>query len=306
MTTSTGPKISSWAIRILLSTSENTVGSTYQPFEKSDPDGRPPPSATVAPSSRPLSRYPSIRVRCRSATTGPTSVAGSMGSPTVMAGHSPRPPRRRPRRSGHAGARMRVCAMQACPLFMMALGSSVGIVVARSASSRMMAADLPPSSSVQRFSRSPQSPPMRLPPTPEPVKEILSTPGCLTRCSLTSRPAGTTDEHALGQPGLGEDLGQPEGVERRLRRRLVDHRAAGDQRGRQLGGGDEQRHVPRRDGADDADGLLGDQHLRVQQAGAHLVEGERRGQVGVVVEDHGRAPAPGPSPRTRSASPSPG
>ena len=91
--------------------------------------------------------------------------------------------------------------MHACPLFMMALGSRVGMVVARSASSRMMAAHLPPSSSVQRFRRSPQSPPMRLPPTPDPVKEILSTPGCVTRCSLTSRPAGIDGEHALGQPG---------------------------------------------------------------------------------------------------------
>ena len=42
-------------------------------------------AAKLAPSSRPLSRYPSIRLRCRSATTGPTSVAGSMGSPTFMA-----------------------------------------------------------------------------------------------------------------------------------------------------------------------------------------------------------------------------
>ncbi len=90
--------------------------------------------------------------------------------------------------------------MHACPLFMMEFGNSVGMVVARSASSRMMAADLPPSSSVQRFSRSPHSPPMRLPPTPEPVNEILSTPACVTRCSLTSRPAGTTDSTPLGSP----------------------------------------------------------------------------------------------------------
>ena len=74
------------------------------------------------------------------------------------------------------------------------------MVVARSASSRMMAADLPPSSSVHRLSRSPQSPPMRFPPTPEPVNEILSTPGCFTRCSLTSRPAGTTERTPLGRP----------------------------------------------------------------------------------------------------------
>ena len=90
--------------------------------------------------------------------------------------------------------------MQACPLFMIELGSSVGMAVARSASSRMMAADFPPSSSVQRFRRSPHSPPMRLPPTPDPVNEILSTPGCVTRCSDTSRPAGTTDSTPLGSP----------------------------------------------------------------------------------------------------------
>ena len=178
--------------------------------------------------------------------------------------------------------------MQACPLFMMALGSSVGIVVARSASSRMMAADLPPSSSVQRLRRSPHSPPMRLPPTPEPVKLILSTPGCVTRCSDTSRPAGHHREHALGQPALLEDLGQPEGVERRLGRRLVDDRAAGGERRRQLGRGDEERHVPRRDRPDHADRLLGHEHLGVQQAVAHLVEGVRARQVGVVVEDHRR------------------
>ena len=34
-------------------------------------------------------------------------------------------------------------------------------------------------------------------------------------------------EHALGQPALGEDLGQPEGVEGRLGRRLVDDGAPG-------------------------------------------------------------------------------
>ena len=41
------------------------------------------------------------------------------------------------------GARIRVCATQAWPLFMSALGNRAGIVVERSASSRMMAADLP-------------------------------------------------------------------------------------------------------------------------------------------------------------------
>ena len=42
MSDSTGPKISSWAIVIELSTSANSVGSTNQPL--SSPAGRPPPT----------------------------------------------------------------------------------------------------------------------------------------------------------------------------------------------------------------------------------------------------------------------
>ena len=90
--------------------------------------------------------------------------------------------------------------MHACPLFMMAFGSRFGSVAPRSASSRMIAADFPPSSSVQRLSRSPHRPPIRLPAADEPVNEILSTPGWVTRCSPTSRPAGTTDSTPSGSP----------------------------------------------------------------------------------------------------------
>jgi hypothetical protein len=52
MMLSTGPKISSWAIVILLSTSANTVGWTKKP--ESRPSGRPPPHTSRAPSSMPL------------------------------------------------------------------------------------------------------------------------------------------------------------------------------------------------------------------------------------------------------------
>jgi hypothetical protein len=51
MTARTGPKISSWAMRMVLSTSTKTVGSTNQPL--SMPAGRPPPTAILAPSSWP-------------------------------------------------------------------------------------------------------------------------------------------------------------------------------------------------------------------------------------------------------------
>ena len=53
-------------------------------------------------------------------------------------------------------------------------------------------------------------------------------------------------QHALGQAGLFEELGQPEGVERCLGDGLEHHRAARHQRRGELGGGDEERHVPRR------------------------------------------------------------
>ena len=43
-------------------------------------------------------------------------------------------------------------------------------------------------------------PPIVLPATVEPVNETLSTPGWLTRCSPTSRPAGTTLSTPLGRP----------------------------------------------------------------------------------------------------------
>ena len=56
---------------------------------------------------------------------------------------------------------MRVWATHAWPLFMMRVAAAARArAAARSASSRMIAADLPPSSRVQRFSCSPQSAPI--------------------------------------------------------------------------------------------------------------------------------------------------
>ncbi len=95
---------------------------------------------------------------------------------------------------------MRVCATHASPLFMSALGIRPGIAVERSASSRMIAADLPPSSRVQRFSCSPHSAAIFFPATVEPVKEILSTSGWVTMCSPTSRPACTMLSTPAGSP----------------------------------------------------------------------------------------------------------
>src|SRR5262245_1833366 len=95
---------------------------------------------------------------------------------------------------------MRVCATQAWPLFMSDANFSPWTVAARSASSRMIAADLPPSSRLTRFSCSPQIDAMRRPAAVEPVNAILSTPGWRTRCSPTSRPAGRTLTTPFGMP----------------------------------------------------------------------------------------------------------
>jgi hypothetical protein len=95
---------------------------------------------------------------------------------------------------------MRVWATHASPLFMSELGMSSGIEADRSASSRMIAADLPPSSRVHRLSSSPQMAPTLRPAAVEPVKPTLSTPRWRTRYSPTSRPAGRIDTMPLGSP----------------------------------------------------------------------------------------------------------
>jgi hypothetical protein len=83
-------------------------------------------------------------------------------------------------------------------LFISADGMRLGRWVARSASSRMIAADLPPSSSVTRLSCSPQMAATLRPAAVLPVNVTLSTPGWRTRYSPTSRPAGRIDTMPLG------------------------------------------------------------------------------------------------------------
>src|SRR4051794_41084665 len=71
---------------------------------------------------------------------------------------------------------------------------------ARSTSSSTIAALLPPSSSDTRFSRSVASAPTRRPAAVDPVNDTLSMPGWVTRYSLTSRSAGSTDSTPSGSP----------------------------------------------------------------------------------------------------------
>src|ERR1035441_769682 len=57
MIETTGPKISSCAMRILGSTSANTVGATNQPWLYASPSRRCPPHNIFAPSSLPILMY---------------------------------------------------------------------------------------------------------------------------------------------------------------------------------------------------------------------------------------------------------
>ena len=165
--------------------------------------------------------------------------------------------RRRSRRSGLRGTRMRVWAPHTWPLFIMPdMTSSPRRASSSTTSSSTMAADLPPSSSVPRLSCSPQISPIFLPAAVEPVKLTLSMPGWRTRCSPFSRPAGTMLRTPGGDAGLDDGLGQQEAVERGLGRGLEHDGAAGDHRRAELERGDEQRDVPRGDGGDDADRRL--------------------------------------------------
>ena len=95
---------------------------------------------------------------------------------------------------------MRVSDEQTWPARKHSDRARVWAAASRSASSRMTAADLPPSSRVQRAMRSPQSEAMRRPVAVDPVKVILSTPGSRTSNSETSRSAVTTLRTPGGRP----------------------------------------------------------------------------------------------------------
>ena len=117
------------------------------------------------------------------------------------------------------------------------------------------AADLPPSSRVQRAIRSPQSEAIRRPAAVEPVKVILSTRGSRTSSSDTSRSAVTT----LRTPG-GSPISSATSATR-----YPSPGASGDDlritvQPAMQGGGDlvadqAERAVPRDDGPHHADGL---------------------------------------------------
>ena len=94
---------------------------------------------------------------------------------------------------------------------------------------------------------------MRRPAAVDPVKAILSTPGCDDEILAGLPVRGQDADHALGQPGLGEDLAQHQRVQRGLGRGLEDDGVAREQRRDHLRQGRLVRGVPRDDRGDHAD-----------------------------------------------------
>ncbi len=91
-------------------------------------------------------------------------------------------------------------------------------------------------------------------------------------------------EHARGQPGLGDALGQDVRVDRGLGRGLGDDRAARGEAGGHLVAEQHERGVPRRDRGDDAGRLGHDAHLAAAGAGALVDEGIGVAQAGIIIE----------------------
>ena len=173
---------------------------------------------------------------------------------------------------------MRVSDEHTCPVITHSAPASVAAAVAMSASSRITAADFPPSSSVQRAMRSPQIAPILRPAAVEPVNVILSIRGSRTSSSDTSRSAVTHVEHAGREPDLLRGLGDEVALAGRLGRQLEHDRAAGEQRGADLVGDQAERAVPRDDRADRADRLAHEQAEAGHRRLRGLLQRERVGR----------------------------
>ena len=95
---------------------------------------------------------------------------------------------------------MRLNATQIWPTPPIAAGTSVGSTSSRSASSRMIAGDLPPSSSTVRARRGAVCVTTSTPTLTPPVMCTMSTPGWLTRCRLASKPTAMMFTTPSGKP----------------------------------------------------------------------------------------------------------
>ena len=196
MTTSTGPKISSWARRLALSTSANSVGSTQNPSRSI---GWPPVATSHPPRRR--------------ADVGldPVALAREMTGPHTVPG---RPGRLAPIDSIAAaatatassywslGTTSRVVIAQPWPAWMQAAKAVAADTAATSASSSARAADFPPSSRNTLLSVGAAAAMIAWPVAVDPVNDTMSTRGSVASTAATSRPRRDHVEDAGRQVGV--------------------------------------------------------------------------------------------------------
>ncbi len=152
---------------------------------------------------------------------------------------------------------MRVVIAQPCPPCMHTI-APLPIWAGKSASSRMMLADLPPSSRNTRFRVSEPCAMIRFPTAVDPVKLIMSTSRLARHHFADGRRITRRDdvEHTGRDVRvLRRDPPDVRRAPRSVGRRLQHDGVAGRERGNDLGEVEHEREVPRRDRADDADRL---------------------------------------------------
>ena len=154
----------------------------------------------------------------------------------------------------------RLAAVQASPPLRILASIAPSTAASTSASSNTRNGALPPSSIDSRSSLSDACLASALPTPVEPVKVSLrSRPSSISAVGDVAGVGGRQHrQHTLGQARLVHQLGQQQHRQRRLLRRLDDHRAARRHRRADLAGAHRQREVPRRDRITRADRLLGD------------------------------------------------
>ena len=163
----------------------------------------------------------------------------------------------------------------------------------RSASSKTISGDLPPSSSVTVLQ--PRRPPQTLAPVgTEPVTEILAMRGVGGERRADRAAALDHVEGAGGQAGLGEDLGELQRAERRELGGLEDHGVAAGERRRRLPAGDLAGVVPGADAGADARAARGGCRRSRRRGRSPRRRARRRG-----APNHSSASAPEAQSATR-------
>ena len=255
---STGPKISSVAIRALGSSVTATVGPRYHP-----PSGTSSRSTTTSASSRASDWYRRTRSYASASMSGPHTVRRSWAGPTGTIRAAPATPldelveHRAPARSpatppSTSGPRTRTrCARSPGP-------RRRGRRRRRRRSGSCRPSRPGPASRVVARARTTAARSMICRPTAfDPVNATNATAGCSTRCGADLlADAREEGEHTGRDARLVEDLDQTQRDAGRLLRRLEQHGVAGDQRGGDHAGGDREREVPRRDHDADAERLV--------------------------------------------------